>query len=52
MATTTTDTSNAEVLASVDSTPSRPEFIIADISCDDAWLSVRADEAPDLTDWR
>lgn len=44
--------SNAEVMASVDSTPARPEFVIADITRDDAWLSVNADDAPTLPEWR
>jgi hypothetical protein len=45
------DASRAEVMASVDSTPARSEFIIADISCDNAWLSMAAAEAPLLRDW-
>ncbi|WP_197427878.1 hypothetical protein [Halogeometricum sp. CBA1124] len=45
------DASRAEVMASVDSTPARSEFIIADISCDNAWLSMAAAEAPSLRDW-
>jgi hypothetical protein len=55
MATDTTaiDVSAPEVMASVDSTSSpSAEFIIADITCDDAWVSVRADDAPLLDDWR
>lgn len=50
--TTATNVSNAEVMASVDSTPTTTEFIIADISCDDAWLSLRAKDAPTLDEWR
>ncbi|MFB6092945.1 MAG: hypothetical protein ABEK02_08055 [Haloquadratum sp.] len=50
-ATAVSDASRAEVMASVDSTPAQAEFIIADVSCDDAWLSMRASEAPSLRDW-
>jgi hypothetical protein len=54
MATDTTaiDVSAPEVMASVDSTSPSAEFIIADITCEDAWVSVRADDAPHLDDWR
>ncbi|MDQ2056139.1 MULTISPECIES: hypothetical protein [Halobellus] len=45
------DASRAEVMASVDSTPAQSEFIIADISRDDAWLSMRVSEAPSLDEW-
>jgi hypothetical protein len=50
-ATAASDASRAKVMASVDSTPSGLEFIIADISCDDAWLSMCETEAPSLRDW-
>ncbi|MFC6873819.1 DUF7556 family protein [Halobellus marinus] len=50
-ATAKSDASRAEVMASVDSTPAQPEFIIADISRDDAYLSMPASEAPSLRDW-
>lgn len=43
---------DAEVMASVDVAPGRSELVIADVSRDDAWLSVRADAAPRLADWR
>jgi hypothetical protein len=43
--------SRAEVMASVDSNRSRSEFIIADISRDEAWLSMREADAPSLRDW-
>ncbi len=45
------DASHAEVMASVDSTPTQPEFVIADVSRDDAWLSMSVAEAPSLRDW-
>ncbi|MFC6827067.1 MULTISPECIES: DUF7556 family protein [Halopelagius] len=41
----------AEVMASVDSSPSRSEFIIADISRDEAWISMRVEDAPSLPEW-
>ncbi len=46
-----TDGSNPEVMASVDGDDSRPSLIIADVSRDEAWVSVRADHAPVLTEW-
>ena len=50
-ATAMADASHVEVMASVDSTPAQPEFIIADISRDDAWLSMPVSEAPSLREW-
>lgn len=46
------DGSSAEVMASVESSPRSATFIIADISCDDAWVSMGADDAPTLDEWR
>lgn len=40
-----------EVMASVEESTSRSEFVIADISRDDAWISVAETDAPTLTDW-
>lgn len=48
---TAADASQPEVLASVDSAPGRSEFIIADVTSDDAWLSVREMDAPILSEW-
>ena len=42
---------DAEVMASIDGPASSPSYIIADISCDDAWLSVQATDAPVLAEW-
>lgn len=42
---------SAEVMASVEEGPS-DTFIIADISCDDAYLTVPLDEAASLPAWR
>jgi hypothetical protein len=50
-ATAVVDASGVEVMASVDSGPARPEFIIADVSQDDAWLSMPVSEAPSLREW-
>lgn len=36
------------VVSSIDSTDSSDEYVIADISADDAWLSMQADDAPTL----
>lgn len=46
------DEGDAEVMASVDAAPGRTALVIADVSRDDAWLSMRADEAARLSDWR
>ncbi|MFB6303164.1 MAG: hypothetical protein ABEH78_09935 [Haloferacaceae archaeon] len=41
-----------EVVASVDRSGSVPLVVIADISADDAWISILESEAPDLAKWR
>ncbi|WP_201740309.1 MULTISPECIES: hypothetical protein [Salinigranum] len=51
-ATTPVDASNTEVMASVDSAPGRSQFIIADVTRDDAWMAVRLEEASTLPEWR
>jgi hypothetical protein len=51
-ATATGDRSDAEVVASLDATGEGTQFIIADITCDDAWLSIEASDAPSLPAWR
>jgi hypothetical protein len=48
MGATRTDT-EAEVMAALDE--STAEFVIADVERDDAWLSVREDDAPILRNW-
>ncbi|ELY64294.1 MULTISPECIES: DUF7556 family protein [Natronococcus] len=40
------------VVGSIDPTESADRYIIADISVDGAWLSMRADEAPTLPSMR
>ncbi|WP_165875240.1 DUF7556 family protein [Natrarchaeobius chitinivorans] len=49
-ATTNRDT----IVGSIDSAGSSDvdEYVIADISADDAWLSMQAEAAPTLTAWR
>lgn len=45
-------TSTDTVVASIDPDTAGDEYVIADISTDDAWLSMAADSAPTLTSWR
>lgn len=45
-------TSDATVVGSIDSTDSSTDYVIADISADGAWLSMRAEDAPTLSAWR
>lgn len=45
------DGSDVEVMASIDASSSNPSYIIADISRDDAWVSVREADARVLTEW-
>ena len=46
------DVSDDTILGSIDGGGSREEYVIADISADDAWLSMRAADAPTLPAWR
>lgn len=39
-------------MAAIDPTGAIPTLIIADISADEAWLSMSASEAPSLAEWR
>ena len=39
-------------MASVETTASARTLIIADITCDDAWLTMEESEAPTLENWR
>ncbi|NHN46145.1 hypothetical protein G9464_00840 [Halostella sp. JP-L12] len=43
---------DGEVIAAVDGDGTDQEYVIADISEDEAWLSVRVDDAPTLPAWR
>jgi hypothetical protein len=47
-ATAAVDAQESEVMASVDSS----NFVIADVTRDDAWMSVSLDEAASLPAWR
>ncbi|WP_338740629.1 DUF7556 family protein [Haloplanus salilacus] len=42
----------SDVMASVDDGRGAPEFVIADVSRDDAWVSIDLPDAPTLDDWR
>jgi hypothetical protein len=42
----------SDVMAAVDDGPGLTEFVIADISQDDAWVSVQLADAIGLDDWR
>jgi hypothetical protein len=42
----------SDVMASVDDAKGAPEFVIADVSRDDAWVSIDLPDAPTLDDWR
>ncbi len=44
--------SSDTVCSSIDSDGRRDEYVIADISADGAWLSMRAEDAPTLRSWR
>jgi hypothetical protein len=47
-----TISSGETIVGSIDATGSGEEFIIADITVDGAWLSMRAEEAPTLSSMR
>ena len=46
------DGSNAEVMASVEVSADARTLVIADITCDGAWLTMDESEAPSLDSWR
>jgi hypothetical protein len=43
---------DGEVMAAVDAAGDRPEFIIADVAREDAWVAVDRADAPVLREWR
>ncbi|MEF8779948.1 MAG: hypothetical protein V5A46_04660 [Haloferacaceae archaeon] len=47
-----TPRNDSEVMASVDESPPRTAFVIADISTEEAWISVRQEDAVVLENWR
>ncbi|WP_281195596.1 hypothetical protein [Halorubrum sp. F4] len=46
-----TGPSSTDVMASIDSSSSRPELVIADVSRENAWLSVDEQNATVLEEW-
>ena len=55
MATDTLAPSNhegAEVMAAIDADADGPRLVIADVSSEETWLSVREDAAATLLEWR
>lgn len=44
--------SGAEVMCAYDDVDETPSFLVADITCDDAWLSIAVEEARELDAWR
>ncbi len=44
--------SGTDVMASLDDEGPESRLVIADISCDEAWMSVTADHATALSAWR
>lgn len=44
--------SDETIVSTIDPDDAGPEYVIADISTDDAWLSMEADAAPELYSWR
>jgi hypothetical protein len=49
---TTVGGQSSNVMASVDEGTGATEFVIADVSCDDAWMSIQLRDASGLDDWR
>ena len=45
-------TEECEVVATVDDTDGAAQFAVADITCDEVWLSVPAVAACSLDEWR
>ena len=52
MATDTVAPTAPEVMASIDEDPEGERLVIADVTADGTWLSVPADAAATLTEWR
>lgn len=45
-------TDHAEVMASVDTNGRTRRLIIADVSCDDAWIAAPIGDAVTISEWR
>ncbi|WP_162833833.1 DUF7556 family protein [Haladaptatus cibarius] len=43
---------DSEVMASVDDDGNTKRLVIADISCEGAWISMRVEDTTSLPDWR
>ncbi|WP_458185912.1 DUF7556 family protein [Haladaptatus sp. NG-WS-4] len=43
---------DSEVMASVDDGGQTKRLVIADVSCDDAWISMRTSDVASLPAWR
>jgi len=48
----TPDGDRGEVVAALDAADGTESYVIADISDDEAWVSIRATDAPTLRAWR
>lgn len=46
------DGTDSEVIASLDQDEESPEYVIADISTEEAWVAIDADDAPGLEEMR
>lgn len=46
------DGTDHEVVASIDGGDERPEYVIADIATEEAWVAIDADAAPGLDEMR
>ncbi|MFB6095993.1 MAG: hypothetical protein ABEJ74_01225 [Haloferacaceae archaeon] len=40
-----------DVMAAIDRTSAGERYVIADVTCDDAWLSTRYADATSLSEW-
>ena len=46
------DGTDHEIVGSIDGAEERPEYVIADISTEEAWVAIDAEEAPGLDEMR
>ncbi|WP_247002974.1 DUF7556 family protein [Halosolutus gelatinilyticus] len=42
----------AEVVGAIDEIEGRQHFVLADITCDDVWMTVPEDDAMSIDEWR
>lgn len=45
-------TAEQKVVAALNDPGPTSQFVIADITCDDAWITITASDAPVIDDWR